>query len=101
MANPSKEGDSLNIPTWEPTELQSPGALPTKWERFRDIGAINSKIGPIEGYHTGDTRRAITDYLETVFFNTSRPIHRGSIVPRMANSPFWRKPKSSCGYGLA
>jgi hypothetical protein len=100
MANPFKEGDSLNIPTWEPTELQSPGALPTKWERFRDIGAINSKIGPIEGYHTGDTRRAITDYLEQ-FFSTPPDPHTGEVsYPEWPTALFGGNPNQAAGMGL-
>jgi hypothetical protein len=100
MANPFREGGSLNIPTQDAADYlfeKKYGISRSGSDKMGD----GSQLGPIEGYHTGDTRRAITDYLETVFFNTSRPIHRGSIVPRMANSPFWRKPKSSCGYGIA
>jgi hypothetical protein len=99
MANPFREGGSLNIPTQDAADYlfeKKYGISRSGSDKMGD----GSQLGRIEGYQTGGTRRAITDYLESLFQHLQTHT-QGSIVPRMANSPFWRKPKSSCGYGIA
>jgi hypothetical protein len=99
MANPFREGGSLNIPTQDAADYlfeKKYGISRSGSDKMGD----GSQLGRIEGYQTGGTRRAITDYLEKSFQHLQTHT-QGKYRTQNGQQPFLAKPKSSCGYGLA
>jgi hypothetical protein len=90
MANPFKDGGSLNIPTQDAAdEMKKSGSqdyndflfyqkygLPrSEWE------AEQGTVGPLEGYQTGETRRNILDMFPDEYRSKARGIYRRRSKP--------------------
>jgi hypothetical protein len=99
MANPFREGGSLNIPTQDAADYlfeKKYGISRSGSDKMGD----GSQLGRIEGYQTGGTRRAITDYLEKSFSTPPDPYTKEVSYPEWPTALFGGNPNQAAGMGL-